>query len=278
MKQKIIILMAGILMLASCSNREDVQADDVVTLRFQTWDMKIDPMTRSGLNLADFATHLDIWVVNGTDVQQVHQVSTQAGYGTVQLTLNKTKTYTLYAVAHRCTEAASLSEGIVSFPDEKVTQSFFATATLTPATSTSQDVTLNRIVGMFRLETTDAVPDNVTKFQLSVPQAYTRWNVSGSGANHTDRVSTINISNKNNDGSVSLNLYIIPSSLTATDTYDITVSALTATDDVVETKVFQDVQIKANYKTVYSGMFFTTSAMQVSFDLLDWQTFSTVEF
>ena len=147
MKQKIIILMAGILMLASCSNREDVQADDVVTLRFQTWDMKIDPMTRSGLNLADFATHLDIWVVNGTDVQQVHQVSTQAGYGTVQLTLNKTKTYTLYAVAHRCTEAASLSEGIVSFPDEKVTQSFFATATLTPATATSQDVTLNRIVG-----------------------------------------------------------------------------------------------------------------------------------
>ena len=52
MKQKIIILMAGILMLASCSNREDVQAEDVVTLRFQTWDMKIDPMTRSGLNLA----------------------------------------------------------------------------------------------------------------------------------------------------------------------------------------------------------------------------------
>ena len=70
-----------------------------VVLTFSPYEQTA--MTRTAVSIADVVNHLDVWVVNGSDVIASHTTSTDAGFGTVSMTLDKTKTYTLYAVGHK---------------------------------------------------------------------------------------------------------------------------------------------------------------------------------
>ena len=119
--------------------------------------------------VSEFADRIDIWLYeSGSEVYAAHQYKTDDGFASVAVTLNKTKTYTLYAVAHKGTDVATLADGVVTFPGDKVTHSFFYSQTFTPATTTSLSCQMQRIVGMFRVETTDAVPSEVKKVIIGV--------------------------------------------------------------------------------------------------------------
>lgn len=272
--------MAAAALLYGCSANveqpEGKENETTVNLSFTPYE--VSPITRASAPISDYVSHLDVWLLEGENVMEAHQSSNDDGFGSVQFTLNNTKTYTLYAVGHKCSGNATLSNSVVRFPDDKVTHTFFYTTTFSPATTTSLNCVMNRIVGMFRLETTDNVPDNVVKIDYSIANTFTRWNVSGNGVNAEDRTASIAIPSANVGKPVALMVYIIPSNLTATDYYTITMTAKTSTDAVVEEKTFADVPIKANYKTVYRGAFFTTDNMTMQFTADDWQEFDSTEF
>ena len=278
--KRFIIMIGALLAIAACSEPLTPIEEVEMTLNFSPYT--IEPMTKAVGSLTATGVdmkQLDVWIVEGENVTEFHQASTDAGFGSVTASLNKTKTYTLYAVAHKCTSAATLSNGIIAFPDDKVTLAMFYSTTFSPATTTSLSCVMTRIVGQFRMETTDAIPSDVKKFNYSIASTYNRWNVNGTGANQVDRTGTINISTLNNDGSATVNVYIIPSNLTDQATFDITVSGMTANDVVVETKTFNDVTIKAGYRTIYRGAFFTTESVTSSFTVeSDWSTFNTISF
>ena len=266
------------MVLTACSNEQEecvfngstAENQTEVTLSFSPYEM--GAMTRAATSVATVVTHLDVWLYeSGSEVAAIHQSSSDDGFGTITATLDKTKTYTLYAVGHKA-DGATLSDGIISFTDDKVTHSMFYTTTFSPATTTSLSCLMNRIVADFRLEITDDIPAAVKKIRFTVNGVYDRWNVSTGGTHSLDRVSTINYG-----GTSSIfNVYAIVTD--AQTTHDILVEALDENDQEVQTRTFADVPLRNGYKTNYRGTFFIDTPMSMSFTVNDWNEYETVDF
>lgn len=236
---------------------------------------EVAPMTRAAI--ADAASRLDVWIYEGdTELTSVHQSSSSVVFGSVSLNLNKLKTYILYALAHKATAACTLADGIISFPDDKPKESFFYTTTFSPATTTSLTCAMNRITGKFTLQTTDAVPNEVDHMQFIIKQTGTRFDVSGSPANITDRTVDFASISRKDDGTCSFSFNILASDAVAN--FEITATAYAADNSVIETKTFDAVPIRNGYRTTYTGAFFTSSSMSVTFTASDWQDYDTVNF
>ena len=275
--RKVLILAAGLL-AAACANKveDDMTDEQLVTLRFTDFQLEEELITRADADVSTIATRLDVWITDGESTQQVHQSAGDAGYGTVAVTLNKTKTYTVYAIAHKANGAATLADGVISWPDDKVTHSFWYTGTFSPAESASLSCRMNRIVSQFRMETTDAVPDDVVKFRFLIPQTFNRWSVAGEGINKVDRVSDVSVNSRRDDGSVVMVLYIIGSGTQTA--YDITVQALDASDNIIQQRVITGVPVRNNYKVTASGAFFIDAPATFSFLTADWEEYANVAF
>ena len=230
-------------------------------------------MTRTATSIASIVTHLDVWLVSGGDVIALQQTKDDAGFGSISVTLDNTKTYTLYAVGHKA-DGATMADGVIAFTDDKVTHSMYYTTTFSPATTTSIDAEMTRIVGNFRVEITDAVPDEVTRMAIHIGESPTRWNVTTGGCNPVDRSATYNIGTKTG---VILSTFVIAQDDAATD-YMMTVTAYDANDDVVQERTFADVPIRNGYRTTYRGAFFTDAVFTTSFTVNDWNDYETVDF
>ena len=265
--------------LTACTSDEEIivaKEDTTVTLAFEGIKFDMQPMgTRA--TIAESASRLDVWVYeNGSEIEAVHQTSSDSGFGTVSLTLNNTKTYTLYALAHKATTACTLADGIISFPDDKPKESFFYTTTFSPATTTSINAEMFRITGKFTLQTTDAVPDDVDHVQFVIRNTALRYGVDGTLSNITDRtVDFPNITRKA-DGTCSFSFNILASDAVAN--FEITAMAYASDNNIIETKTFDAVPIRNGYRTTYTGAFFTTSEFSMTFTCADWQDYDTINF
>lgn len=283
MKKILPAIVMAVMMLASCSDSESEKKEmltdkGVVTISFMPYEM--EAMTRAATPIASFCTRLDVWVAEqgGSTVQQVHQSSSDTDFGTVTMELDKTKTYTLTAVAHKCTAAAMLTDGVIAFPDDRLTHSMVYTTTFSPSASTSLSCLMTRIVGTFRLDITDNVPEGTDRIVMSF-NGNDRWNAVTSSSEHAaDKVVTVSIPQANIGSPVVVSIFIMPSNLTDTDDVDITVTAYDGDDAEIETKTFADVPIKSGYRTTYRGAFFTTQDMVMTFTADDWSDFDVVEF
>ena len=282
------MLLAGLVVMG-CSKEEPKQTDiepstetpewekDTVTIAFSHYTQApMESRTRAVTSIAGIVTHLDVWITTGTTTIDFHQTSTDADFGTITAVLDKTKTYTINAVAHKCDGDATLSDGVISFPDDKVTHSMVYSNTFTPATTTSLSAEMTRIVAQFKLETTDAIPDEAKKMRFTITDVYNRWNVSTGATNKLDRTSEITIGNKKDDGTAAFAVYAITTD--AETTHNITVSALDANDAVLQTRTFSGVTLRNGYKTSYRGQFFTDQDFTSSFVVADWSEYDTVDF
>ena len=274
---KKILLLAAAAMLVGCITDPNVinpQDQEDVNIFFAP--ARSPQQTMDAQSIAEICTRLDVWFICEGETIDVHQASTDAGFGTVILSLNKTKTYTMYAVAHKATGAATLADNIISFPDDKVTHTLYATSTFSPASTTTINAEMQRIVAQFRFATTDAVPDDVTKMRFTIGSVFDRWNVTTGGTHQLDRVVTFDNFSRANDGTASFIVYAIVTN--AETQHDVTVEALGTNDAVIESRTFEDVSLRNGYKTSYSGTFFVTTPMQISFTVADWNTFDVVNF
>ena len=263
------------LAMAMCACQSDPVLDgsaveEPVTITFTPYDM--EPLTRTATSISDYCTHLDVWLSDGTTTTAVHQSSGDSGFGSLSLTLNKTKTYTLYAVGHKAAGAATLADGVISFPDDKVTHSMFYTTTFSPATTTNVNALMQRIVADFRLDITDDIPSAVKKLRFTIANVCDRWHVTDGGTHSLNRVSTITYGGT----SAVFNVYAIVTD--AQTTHDITVEALDDGDAVIQLRQFPSVPLRNGYKTTYRGSFFTDAAFTSTFTANDWIEYDTVDF
>lgn len=260
--------------LTACTNdgAGEVMNHETAEVRMTFSPYEVEPMMRAAVG--DYATRLDVWIYEGdTEVQAVHQQSTDEGFASLSVRLDKRKTYTVYACAHKAAGAATLSNGVVSWPDDKVTHSFFYSQTFSPATTTTLNCLMERIVGNFRLEIADKVPEGVARMTVDVGVSPTRWNVAGYGENAVGRVSSFMPAV---GASPTLSLFLLASS--DEEKRDVTVTAYDATDAVVQQRVFTDVPIRAGYRSTYRGAFFTEADEVMTFTVNDWVDYETVEF
>ena len=266
--------------LTACTNdgAGDVMNHETAEVQMTFTPYEVEPMTRTGgvtrAAVADYATRLDVWLYEGgTEVQAVHQQSTDEGFASLSVRLEKSKTYTVYAVAHKAAGAATLSNGVVSWPDDKVTHSFFYSQTFSSATTTTLNCLMERIVGNFRLEITDKVPEGVARMTVDVGVSPTRWDVGGFGVNAVSRVSSFTPAV---GASPTLSVFLLAGS--EEEKRDVTVTAYDASDAVVQQRVFEDVPIRAGYRSTYRGAFFTEAVGTMTFTVNDWMDYETVEF
>ena len=264
------LAVVAVAMLTACTNdgADEVMNHETAEVRMNFTPYEVEPMMRAAV--VDYATRLDVWLYEGgTEVQAVHQQSTDDGFASLSVRLEKSKTYTVYACAHKAAGEASLSGGVISWPDDKVTHSFFYSQTFSPATTTTLNCLMERIVGNFRLEITDAVP----RMTVDVGVSPTRWNVAGYGENAVSRVSSFTPAI---GSSHTLSVFLLAGS--EEEKRDITVTAYDATDAVVQQRVFSDVPIRAGYRSTYRGAFFTETVGTMTFTVNDWMDYETVEF
>ena len=273
--KKCVFFALAAMVLTACSS-DNVEEPRVKSEEFTDVVLTFSPyeqtaMTRSATSVASVVTHLDVWLVSGDDVIALQQTKDDADFGSLTVTLDKTKTYTLYAVGHKA-DGATLSDGVISFTDDKVTHSMFYTTTFSPATTTNLSCLMTRIVADFRLEITDDIPTSAVKFRFTVSGVYDRWSVTTGATHGIDRVSTINYGGT----SAIFNVYAITTD--AQTLHTVTVEALDENDQEVQTRTFADVPLRNGYKTNYRGTFFIDSQFTSSFTVNDWNEYETVDF
>ena len=277
MKKVLLIMMATAILAACSSSDEEPTSSELtaVTLTFSPY--QVDAITRAATSIAGIVTRLDVWLYeSGSECAAVHQSADDVQFGSISLTLDKTKTYTLYAVGHKAAGPATLADGIIAFPYDKTTHSMYFTTTFSPSVTTSLSCLMQRIVAQFRIETTDAVPADMKKIQITIDDVFDRWNVTTGGTHQVDRTYTINITSTAQDGTVALNVFSIVTDEQTLHT--VTVTGLDADDAVTLTpRTFADVPLRNGYRTTYRGALrdATTTA---TFTVDDWTDLETINF
>ena len=278
--KRIIIFALSIIALAACTDTADVTAttadtETAVTFTFSPYE--VTPITRSAV--ADYCTRLDIFVADpGGSVSEYHQTSTDDNFGTLAITLNNTLSYRLIAVAHRCTEPADYNHdtAVISFPEDRTTHALVYTDIITPTRNMTVNCLMQRIVALFRLETTDATPSGVTKFSFGISNVYDRWHITDGPWHAIDKTADLAVTSTTQDGTVNCNIYVIAT--TAETRHTITVTALSNSNAVIQSRHFPGVPLRNGYKTTYRGPFFIDAPMTATFTAADWLSYDTVSF
>ena len=215
--------------------------------------------TRAATDITELCTRLNIAIfsTDGTKVKTVAQKDTDSDFGTVALTL-AAGTYRLVVIAHNCDGSATItSEEKVTFPNNKVTDTFYYYGDLVVTDSQqSYDLTLTRAVAMFRLVLTDEeIPSNVSKFKFYyVGGSSTFSPKNGYGCVQSKQTETRPVPADFVSGT-SFDIYTLPH--TEEDVLTkLTVTALDANDNTVKERVFENVPVIRNQITRYTGSFF----------------------
>lgn len=289
MKKTVFQMMMAVLAavcLTSCSKtpEDDVlvtddapaQQETYVTLHFSPYIQEAMTRGAGDKSIQEICSRLDIWLEDDDQVIEVHQSSSDAGFGSVSVKLNITRTYTLYAVAHNSDAPVTFEDGLVSFDDDIVTDAFYCRQSITP--SAVINCTMTRFVGQFALWITDAIPENAARITFSSASTNTQFNLTiGAGTSKDERVREFTSWQSSSSGTL-FNFYIIPDNLTAGCTVDVVATVYDGDDNIIETRTFEDVPIQAAYRSIYKGTFFVTSDMSYSFVACSTWTDSTTDF
>lgn len=266
MKQFMFIALA--LLLAACEkpvldNEDAVTKKDAnVILHFKQYEQ--ESFTRSATDITELCSRLNIAIfdADGTKVKTVAQKESDAGYGTVALTL-ASGTYKLVVIAHNGEGSATItSTEKVTFPNNKVTDTFYYYGDLIVTDATqSYDLTLTRAVAMFRLVLTDEeMPSNVAKPEVLLPRRL----------QHVQPEGRLRLRELEANGNPSCQrrrhlqrIFTLPHTEDDVLTKP-TVTALDQNDNIVKEKVFENVPVTRNQVTRYTGSFFGSGGSQTS--------------
>ena len=259
-----------------------IPSDANVVLHFVQYQQ--EAFTRSATDITELCSRLNIAIFDaeGTKVKTVAQKEGDASYGTVALSL-AAGTYRLVVIAHSCDGSATItSTEKVTFPNNKVTDTFFYYGTLVVTDALqSYDLTLTRAVAMFRLVLTDdEIPSTVAKLKF--------YYLGGSSTfSPKDGYGCVNSKQTELRPVAADSIYEI---FTMPHTEDdvitkLTITALDADDNALKERTFQNIPITRNQVTRYTGSFFGSggsgSASDGSFSLTadpDWAAINGYKF
>ena len=276
--KKVLLLMTAALTLAACTKEKPLDTTNAVTINFTPY--QVSPM-KSTSSVSTVCSRLDIYIVEQgtTDTIRLHQEKTATpNFGSVTLILQTNKTYNLVAVAHNSTDTCTFNGGIVSFAGDIIKQTLIADTTFSPGDGLSLNVVMQRIVGMFKMRVTDAIPSDITGFQFTISPSGRKFDISTmQSTDPAERTHTINSTSTDNNGIASYNIYIMADDMTNVKYVDIQAEALCPTNDG-EVRQFTQVPIKNGYITTYSGTFFVSFGMDFTFLVDDWNDYGSFTY
>jgi hypothetical protein len=218
-------------------------------------------MTRADVSTLDLT---DLWMFDyvGDELQQtVHQSNTDEGFGVLSASMGYGE-HILYFVASRgATPTSDIDAQTITWV--KPSDTFWATATVnvSPSSASSQAVTLSRVATRLRITVNDEVPAQAAKFVITPAQWYYGIDyTTGSGiAPSANQPREVNIPSSyiGTTGQLAISIFgFVPSADWHTDI----TAALKASDESTLGQVtLEDVPLKRNITTAYSGGILGTS-------------------
>ena len=206
--------------------------------------------------------------------------STYETFGQFSCTL-PSGTYTLVAIGRELKEDdvfTLTSPTSAGYTSDKVRETFCASQSVTVASSpVSLSVTLNRVVAMIRVQSTDPRPADATRIRMTFSEG-------GKSFNPTTGLATVNTGfsalNTPTSTAVGEAIKINNMLFLATDeqTMDVTLEVLDDDNHVLVTKTIPDVPMKRNRKTTLTGAVFTSPVTSTFLVESAWLTDLTVPF
>lgn len=263
----IIFLLALLLMLASCEKAvfdepQAAESERLVHVEFSVAQFEEMPFsvvnggTRSKVDVSEVCSRLNLALFrDGTKVKTVNQLSTDEGFGRVSLDLAE-GAYQVVVIAHNGTGAATLtSPEEIKFPDNKVTDTFYYYAQLAVEQDMKVDMLLKRAVAKFRLVTTDAIPQNVQQMKFYYTGGSSTFDaVTGFGCKDSRQTEYRSVTSEMVGKTGQFEVYTFPHA--DEDKLKMTITALDASGSELCQRVFEDLPVKLNQITQYTGAFF----------------------
>lgn len=219
------------------------------------------PMSRASetVKAADCCTRLQVALFSGTERKaSVAQTIDDEDFGDIEF-YAEPGTYRLVAIGHSGQGNATLTAPTeVKFYKNKVTETFYHYGTLTVAETdgiADEYVDMQRAVAMFRLHIEDDIPENVSQLKFYYTGGSSTLDATeGTGCVNSKQTELRTVSTTQKDYDV----YTFPHA--DGKKLKMVVTALGADDEEIATKTFENVEVKRNYITTYSGRFFDQSS------------------
>ncbi len=292
------LILAGIaLLFAACSDNDNEVINNnseelvPVTIRFSGFSISQEdfPTTRVAEDAEDYtsvsAIDLVMFASDGSEAyrhtQQRNDGTTYTTFGEFSFTI-PVGNYTLVAVARAnyTGDAFTLtSPTAAAYTSERPRETFCLTqaVTVTSASALDLDATMNRISSWLKIVSTDGRPASATKIR-------TTFGKGGKSFNPTTGLATTDtgFSQTNNPSTAvgaAIEVNALPFLYTDEESMTITIEALDASDNVLATRVVNNVPFKRNRITILRGAVFTASASAAAFQLeTSWLEDETVNF
>ena len=273
MKKTIIscVLLAGILALASCEKavfdeQQPERADGKVHVEFRVTQFEEVPFsvvpgdTRSVVDVSQVCSRINFVIFSeGAKVKSVNQLADDDSFGRVSLDLSEGD-YQVVVVAHNGTGNATFtSPEEIKFADNKVTDTFYYYAQLSVHQDMAVDMLLKRAVAKFRLVTTDPVPSGIQQMKFYYTGGSSTFDaVTGFGCKESRQTEYRSVTADMVGKTAQFEVYTFPHA--QEDKLKMTISALDASGAEICQRVFEEVPVKLNQITQYTGAFFEESA------------------
>ena len=270
MKKALVFLLLFSLLLIGCEKAYDedgvksVSDERKVTLRVLDFEQfpfgEYVQETKASTALKNLCTRMNFAVFkNDEKLKSVNQVSTDAGFGTVELSLADGQ-YEVVVIAHNCAGNATLTQlDKITFPSNVVSDTFYYYGELTVSgEAVEMDLELKRAVAMVRFVLSDAMPENVSQMKFYYTGGSSTFDArSGYGCVNSKQTVKFDVTSDMKGKSSQFEVFTLPHD--ETGTLKLTVTALDANGSTVEERVFENVSVRRNYITQYTGNFFTGS-------------------
>lgn len=211
--------------------------------------------TRS--QLPDLCSRLTLSVFkDGTKVKNVNQQSDAEGFGSFSLSLTP-GSYQVVFIAHNGLGNCSVpSPDAITFANNKCTDTFYHYDTIEVSEAASYSVDLHRAVAMFRLKTTDPIPESVAKMQFYYTGGSSTFNaVTGLGCKNSRQTETFTVASMVGAAGV-FEVYTFPHE--PDDELKMTVTAFDGADGVVAEREYNPLPVSINKITQSEVEFFSS--------------------
>lgn len=288
-------LMSAVVTLSSCGDAEEVMNPSTaagyapVSVHVSDFTISMDdqPGTRAAVDPANYnkVKELTLAFYDGTnEVYKATQVKSDAStyetFGQFSCSL-PLGSYTM-VVLGRDTDDDDVftftSATSASYSSERIRETFCASqnVSVTSTAALSLPVTLTRVVTQLGIRSTDVRPTGVDKIR-------TTFGAGGKSFNPSTGLATVNtgfVTTKALTSAVGASIAIGSFAFLATDeqTMDITIEVLDGSDNVILTKVVNDVPMKRNRVTNLRGALFSANSTSPITVESSWLTDTTVDF
>ena len=267
----LLCIMGCLLLITACSSNEEKTPSGEATLNFYVTNYEMTSLDHVTKAAATTLQHLDMAIYNSQSEELISVTQTTQednGYGTFSATLPY-GSYTIVFLGYDGSRKADVEQlTSICYADNFVPNFFYKTLELTisSATNNAQTIALERAVAAFMIKSNGDIPTNLNKIRISATGGGHHFNAkTGTAVQVEDRSYTYNVSSYAGKESISVTYF---SFLTATEgTMNFNVTALDEADNVIRSRDFNDVPMKINQRTTYSGSFFSKDESVQGFSL-----------